>query len=158
MSRVSGDNQDFELREFTFESPGYQELRNLRFAELRKPLGLEWTGAEGEADRLDRHFGFYRRGKLVGTVVVVALKSDLAKLRQIAVVNAEQGQGMGRRLMEAVETFLAGEGVTGFELHARLAIAPFYDSLGYQRHSDLFEEIGLPHVKMTKSLRGSESI
>lgn len=158
MCRVSGENHDFELREIRWESRGYQELRNLRFAELRKPLGLEWTEPESEADRLDRHFGFYRRGKLVGTVVVAALKPGLAKLRQIAVANAEQGQGMGRGLMEAVETLLAGEGVTGFELHARLAVAPFYDSLGYQRHGDLFEEIGLPHVKMTKLLRGSGSI
>jgi ribosomal protein S18 acetylase RimI-like enzyme len=153
MSTFSGSIEGCELQEIPVESFGYQELRRLRFAELRKPLGLEWTKAEGEADRLDRHFGLYREGVPVGTVVVAAIGSGLAKLRQIAVSKAEQGRGLGRCLMDAVESLLAGEGVTQVELHARLEVAGFYDSLGYRRQGELFEEIGIPHVKMVKSLK-----
>jgi hypothetical protein len=59
MNRISKDIESWELREVFVESLEYQELLRLRFDELRRPLDLEWTEAEGEADKLDRHFGLY---------------------------------------------------------------------------------------------------
>ncbi|MDB4438356.1 GNAT family N-acetyltransferase [bacterium] len=157
MTVILGDVEGCELREIPVESHDYQELRRLRFAELRKPLGLEWTEVEGIADQLDRHFGLYLDGALVGTVVVSALKPGLAKLRQIAVARSHQSRGLGRILMAAIECLLATEGAMGFELHARVEVAGFYDSLDYLREGEHFEEIGLPHVKMVKLLSGSGS-
>jgi predicted GNAT family N-acyltransferase len=59
--------------------------------------------------------------------------------------------------MMAIENLLAREGVQRFELNARVDVAGFYDSLDYHRKGEIFEEIGLPHVKMIKLLRGNES-
>jgi predicted GNAT family N-acyltransferase len=89
--------------------------------------------------------------------VVATLKSGFAKLRQIAVARPQQGRGVGNRLMAAIENLLAREGVQRFELNARVDVAGFYDSLNYHRKGRVFEEIGLPHVKMIKLLRGNES-
>lgn len=157
MNTISRDIEGYELREVYVESLEYQELLRLRFNELRKPLGLEWTEAEGEADKKDRHFGLYHEEVLVGSVVVATLTPSFAKLRQIAVVKSQQGQGVGQSLMAAIENFLARDGVKRFELNARVDVAGFYDSLNYRRQGDFFEEIGLPHVKMIKLLRGNES-
>ena len=158
MTMILGGIEDCELRESLVGSVDYRKLRGLRFAELRKPLGLDWTEAEGKADQLDRHFGLYLNGELVGTVVISALKSGLSKLRQIAVAHSHQGRGLGRILMAGIESLLAMEGAKGFELHARLEVAGFYDALDYVREGDLFEEIGLPHVKMVKLLKESGSV
>jgi predicted GNAT family N-acyltransferase len=49
------------------------------------------------------------------------------------------------------------EGVKRFELNARVDVAEFYDTLNYHRKGEIFEEIGLPHVKMIKLVRGNES-
>mgnify|MGYP007121724961 CR=1 FL=1 len=59
MNRISKDIDGWELREVFVESLEYRELLRLRFNELRRPLDLEWTEAEGQADKLDRHFGLY---------------------------------------------------------------------------------------------------
>ena len=157
MKRISKDIESWELREFFVESSEYQELLRLRFDELRRPLDLEWTEAEGEADKLDRHFGLYYKEVLVGSVVVVTLGPGFAKLRQIAVAKPQQGRGVGQRLMIAIENILALEGVKRFELNARVDVAGFYDKLNYHRKGEIFEEIGLPHVKMIKLVRGNES-
>ncbi len=159
MNRISKDIDGWELREVFVESLEYRELLRLRFNELRRPLDLEWTEAEGQADKLDRHFGLYHEEALVGSVVVVALDHPgVAKLRQIAVTKPQQGRGVGQRLMIAVENLLVREGVKRLELNARVNVAEFYDALNYQRKGEIFEEIGLPHVKMIKLLRGNESV
>jgi predicted GNAT family N-acyltransferase len=157
MNRISKDIDGWELREVFVESLEYRELLRLRFNELRRPLDLEWTEAEGQADKLDRHFGLYHEEVLVGLVVVVTLDPGFAKLRQIAVAKPQQGRGVGQRLMIAIENLLAREGVKRLELNARVNVAEFYGALNYQRKGEIFEEIGLPHVKMIKLLRGNES-
>ncbi len=159
MNRISKDIDGWELREVFVESLEYRELLRLRFNELRRPLDLEWTEAEGQADKLDRPFGLYHEEALVGSVVVVALDHPgVAKLRQIAVAKPQQGRGVGKRLMIAIENLLVREGVKRLELNARVNVAEFYDALKYQRKGEIFEEIGLPHVKMIKFLRGNESV
>ena len=64
-----------------------------------------------------------------------------------------QEKWYGCRLMALVEGQLAGEGVRECELHSRMNVADFYEKLGYEREGEVFEEIGLPHVKMRKELR-----
>ena len=83
MDRISTDIEGWELREVFSESLEYQELLRLRFNELRKPLGLEWTEAEGEADKLDRHFGLYHEEVLVGSVVVASAVVGSAFVRSV---------------------------------------------------------------------------
>lgn len=146
--------RELDLEEVVAGSVGYRDLLALRFAELRKPLGMSWTPDELAADRGDRHFGLREGG---GPWLAVAVMHDLgngvAKLRQIAVTDARKGQGLGRILMERIEQKLEREGVAELVLNARLTVAGFYDALGYVREGDLFEEIGLPHVRMRKRLR-----
>jgi predicted GNAT family N-acyltransferase len=157
MNRISKDIESWELREVFVESLEYQELLRLRFDELRRPLNLEWTEAEGEADKLDRHFGLYYEEVLVGSVVVVTLDPGFAKLRQIAVAKPHQRRGVGQRLMIDIENLLALKGVKRLELNARVDVAEFYDRMNYHRKGEIFEEIGLPHVKMIKLVKGNES-
>lgn len=150
---IGSEQVKWEVREAQFGSEDYQDYRALRFAELRRPLGMEWAEDDLEKDERDRHFGLYRDGELVGTAVVVGLGDGVAKLRQIAVIGSKQGEGWGRRLMKLVEESLAGEGVGNCELNARLAVAGFYLKTGYEQVGEIFEEIGIPHVKMRKLIK-----
>jgi len=148
--------RDLKLWEAEVGSAEYLDLLALRFEELRKPLGMSWTAGELEADKGDRHFGLREKGDWLGTVVVSGQGAGAAKLRQIAVTGERQGEGLGRILMERIEEKLALEGVVEFVLNARLTVAEFYEAVGYLREGDLFEEIGLPHLRMRKRLkRGS---
>ena len=154
MSNLEKEGRKFH--EVEFGSEEYRQLLDLRFEELRKPLGMEWTVDELKADEDDRHFGFFGGRELLGTLVVSELGGGVAKLRQIAVTGARQGEGLGRRLMDSVEERLALDGVELCELNARLTVAVFYERTGYERVGGTFEEIGIPHVKMRKRIKPGE--
>ena len=147
-----GVMDDVQLLEVEMGSGEYEELLGLRFEELRAPLGLEWSKEELKWDEMERHFGLYLGDEVVGVMVVRELDGGVVKLRQIATARRVQGQGYGRQLMELVEGQLTGEGVCGFELHSRMEVAGFYEKLGYEPEGGVFEEIGIPHVKMRKEL------
>ncbi len=76
-----------------------------------------------------------RSGQLLGTVMA-GYDGHRGWVNYLAVTQAAQGGGLGRRLMEAVEEALAGRGCAKVNLQVRAgnaAAMAFYEALGYRR-------------------------
>jgi hypothetical protein len=74
-------------------------------------------------------------------------------MRQVAVATSAQGKGVGSALVQYAELVAMQNGFDSMLLHARASAVPFYLRLEYAIVGDLFEEVGIPHYKMTKQLR-----
>lgn len=75
-----------------------------------------------------------------------------AKVERVAVRAELRGRGLGGAMMAAVEAEAARRGWTRLLLHAQLRAARFYEGLGWRPAGGDFEEAGIPHRRMTKSL------
>ena len=84
--------------------------------------------------------------------MIVPLSSDLAKLRQMAVHENYQRQGLGSSLIRQIEPALQQRGFQNIELNAREEAVNFYQRLGYQTAGDRFMEVGIGHWKMRRQL------
>ncbi|NDV62410.1 GNAT family N-acetyltransferase [Puniceicoccales bacterium CK1056] len=145
-----------EFVEFAYGSPRYEKMLVLRDEMLRKPLGLEVYAEASEAEVDYRHFGIENGDRMVACLMCVPLENDRVKIRQMAVLTQYQGRGLGRRLMEEVEALLKSDGVGRFMLHARHTAVGFYETLGYHVVGEVFEEVGIPHRQMEKTLPGHD--
>ena len=70
----------------------------------------------------------------------------------MAVLEAYQGQGLGSILLKEVEDFAQEQGFQTISLHAQLGALKFYLNKGYQEVGNIFEEAGIPHITVEKSL------
>jgi predicted GNAT family N-acyltransferase len=77
-----------------------------------------------------------------------------AKVERVAVLEEARETGLGRRLMQAVETRARELGLSGVLLHAQLPVVRFYEKLGYVAENGPFLEAGIPHRAMHKRLAG----
>lgn len=140
------------IRVVAHGSPEYDQTVELRRTVLRRPLGLDFT-PEGLASEMDDlHLALFEDDSVVACLVLVALEDGRLKMRQVAVREDRQGTGLGRQLVRAAETQATGQGFLTMTLHARETAVPFYLSLGYAVEGEPFEEVGLPHRAMSKSL------
>ncbi|MFB6091937.1 MAG: GNAT family N-acetyltransferase [Haloquadratum sp.] len=109
------------------------------------------------------HFVAYDDGDVVGAarlrgVSDAALRAapadddPTAKVERVAVAADRRGEGWGRRIMTAVETRARERDFGRIVLHAQTSVRSFYVELGYHAHGEEFEEAGIPHVEMTKTL------
>jgi len=74
----------------------------------------------------------------------------VGKLMQMAVDLQRQGEGIGRRLVMAVESRAFGElGIEELFCHARDEAIPFYAKLGWTTDPEPFTEAGISHHRMT---------
>jgi predicted GNAT family N-acyltransferase len=74
-------------------------------------------------------------------------------LGRVAVAQDQRGTGLGSRLMRAVHAYLQMRGVDALFCHAQLPAQAFYEQLGYETVGTPFDEGGIQHVLMKKSLR-----
>jgi len=141
-----------KFQEIEFNSPAYQQELLLRDAVLRRPLGLNLKNDDLSQESLSWHYGLFREDTLVASVIAVPRSKTRVQLKQMAVAVDHQGQGCGRLLVEVLEQRLLQKEIREIVLHARISALPFYLKLGYAPVGELFEEVGIPHRLMEKSL------
>ncbi|MFC4552544.1 MULTISPECIES: GNAT family N-acetyltransferase [Halorussus] len=81
-----------------------------------------------------------------------AVDDGVGKVERIAVVESRRGEGWGRATMDELEATAEARGFSTLVMHAQTPVEGFYRELGYETTSDVFEEAGIPHVEMEKSL------
>ncbi|NTX05342.1 GNAT family N-acetyltransferase [Myxococcus sp. CA051A] len=141
--------------EFTFIQPGhalYEAELELRFRVLREPLGHTRDAVKFPFEAQSLHLVAHQGDSVLGCVLFHPEDSHGGRLFQMAVTPHLQGQRLGARLVHALEAELVRRGVTHVHLHARQAVVPFYERLGYSVYAEAFTEVGIPHRHMEKSL------
>lgn len=124
---------------------------------LRRQVFCVEQGVEEalEVDGLDPqclHVAAWHEGAMVGTARLRPLSSTEAKAERVAVLRAWRRRGVGKALMDALEQSAIQQGFSILRLHAQEGALPFYDAIGYHREGPMFEEAGIPHQEMWRSL------
>ena len=136
-----------------FTSEFYLKSQKLRNQVLREPLGQNLFD-EDLSDEINQfHFVALEKAEVLGVVVLVPhYKNGRGKLRQMATSEEVRGRGYGIMLVKALELFASEHGMKSIILHARHNAIGFYEKLGYQITSDVFQEVGIDHVVMEKNI------
>ena len=90
--------------------------------------------------------------RVVGTALLLPNypKPGTGKLMQMAVDKQRHGEGIGTRLVVAIEQRAFGQlGLEELFCHSRDTAYGFYQALGWAFDSDTFDEAGVPHRRMT---------
>ena len=74
----------------------------------------------------------------------------LAKLQRMAVIDDARGSGVGKKLLAFLEGEARSRGATRFTLGAQLHARGFYEKNGYAAIGEIFDDAGIPHVRMEK--------
>ena len=142
------------IRQIGYNSIEYKEMVQLRYRILRAPLGLTFTENDLQKDKKDYLLGAYLsdNNSIVGCCILTSLSSDTMQLRQMAISENYQRNGIGSKLMKHAEEIAKNKGYIYMYLHARKIAVDFYIEHGYDTKREEFTEVGIPHYEMTKKL------
>lgn len=147
-----------KIQHIAFDSPLYRDCLELRNKILRIPLGLELSAQDLAEEDTQIHFAALENDLLSACVTFKPVDQHRVKLRQMAVNKHQQGKGVGSALVRFAEGYVRALGFCKIELSARVEAAAFYERLGYSTEGEGFMELGIAHVKMTKSIAMIDSI
>jgi len=147
-----------QIRRITMGDPLYAQECALREAVLLKPIGhdlawfrREFAGVEEKFEHFVAVFDHPLGPRVVGCAALLPdhPAKGTGKLMQMAIDAQRQGEGIGTRLVVALERRAFGElGMTELFCHARDTAYGFYLNLGWEFDSPTFKEGGVDHRKM----------
>lgn len=131
----------------------FAQYYELRWRILRKPWNQP-RGSEQDMEEASSYHLMARDGQhVIGVARLQFPTDDAAQLRYMAVDDAWQGKGVGRKIVSHMEEVARQQGAHHLFLHARDNALGFYQKLGYEIVEPsylLFASI--QHYKMQKSL------
>ena len=130
------------------------EIVALRHAVLRPGLPPESAEFDGDDAPSTRHYGAVAGGEVIGCLSF--MRSDRGgpahQLRGMATAASARGTGIGRALLRfADEALVAATGIRGLWCNARVESIGFYERVGWEVVSDVFDVPGVgPHRVMVR--------
>jgi GNAT superfamily N-acetyltransferase len=126
----------------------------LRWLVLRAPWGEPPGSERDELDGIAEHAYVQSDDGRPLAIGRLHLNSpEEAQIRYMAVAESARGKGLGRRIVEYLETIARDRGATTVVLNAREEVAGFYQTMGYEiigAGPTLFGAV--KHVRMQKRL------
>lgn len=110
---------------------------------------LEWDASDATAVHA---LACNRLGQAVATGRLLPHAPGVARIGRMAVVRPLRGSQLGRSVLQALERVAQVRGDTAVVLHAQCSAEDFYIRNGYVRQGAVFEEAGIRHIEMQKSL------
>jgi GNAT superfamily N-acetyltransferase len=133
-----------------------QDVIDLRHAILRAGLPRETAVFPGDDDPAARHYGAFEGDRLIGCVTLHPNQwrdAPAWQLRGMAVDSTLQTRGVGKALIDFLESDIRDSAVLQLWCNARVPASKFYEKMGWRIVSEVFEiPTAGPHVKMTKRL------
>lgn len=130
--------------------PKIHKIRYLVFQiEQGVDPALEFDGNDDQA----KHLLVYLDQAAIATARIRPTAPQTVKLERFAVLPAARGLGVGRDLMRFILECLPQQQITLLWLNAQVPVRGFYEKFEFEPEGDVFEEAGIPHIRMKKLLR-----
>lgn len=117
--------------------------------EQRIPAAMEWDASDATALHA---VACNRLGFPLATGRLAQEAPGLARIGRMAVRRPLRGGRAGRAVLDALIALAARRGDREIVLSAQLSAVPFYARAGFTQSGPGFEEAGIPHVEMRRSL------
>ncbi len=106
----------------------------LRYHVLREPLGQPHGSEKDDYEPISEHYMAVddNTGQIVGAVKLFEKEPGVGQFSHLAVAEACQGQGIGRKLIDTVEARARTLGYSKLGTLTRLTATGFYEKCGYQ--------------------------
>jgi YbgC/YbaW family acyl-CoA thioester hydrolase len=93
-----------------------------------------------------------RYGVPLGTARLLQPEMGVAQIGRMAVTRLMRGSGFGHALLEALVQAAQNRGDREVRLHAQRSAEGFYKRQGFVPVGEPFDEVGIPHLEMRRSL------
>lgn len=131
----------------------FEKYYELRWRILRKPWNQPLGSERDDNEDTSFHLMATENNKILAVARLQFINDTTAQLRYMAIDNQSEGQGIGRSIVEAMETYARDNGANSIFLHARENAAGFYKKTGFKVEEKsylLFDCI--QHYRMTKTI------
>jgi predicted GNAT family N-acyltransferase len=134
------------------KSDNLADAHFVRAEVFQKGQGVPASRDFDDLDESAEQFVAYDGDQPVGTARYRIVGDKIGKVERVAVLSSQRGKKLGYAIMNTIEDVAREQSLSKLILESQQSAIGFYESLGYVQEGEVFEDVGIPHVKMSKSL------
>lgn len=132
-----------------------EELRNAKWVRMDVFQQEQGISASTDLDGRDAeatHIVAYLNEMPIGTTRMRRLSDGSAKIERMAVLREFRQRGIGDQILKYAIDFLRDKHIKIARLSSQEQVKGFYQRLGFEESSDVFDEANIRHIMMEKRL------
>ncbi|MDN7144946.1 GNAT family N-acetyltransferase [Liquorilactobacillus mali] len=118
---------------------------------LERDLSLE-----DEFDNNDRETTIYSvifsNKKPISTARFLPLDEDIVRITRVATLKEYRGKKLGTKVVRSLENIAQQKNFKKIVIHSEMTAVTFYETLGYVRSGDIYQEDGVACVNLIKTI------
>jgi len=144
----------YKFSEFTLEQLyDVMALREAVFTHEQHCTEVDFDGLDKQAMHLlgiqGNHIIAYARVLPKGVY-----HKDAISFGRLAIPNKYRGKGFGKQMMQEIIDYIAENyPSTPVKFSAQLYLQPFYENFGFHAVGEVYDEGGIPHIRMEKYIK-----
>lgn len=142
---------DFQIKPVNYHD-SQAEIQAIRIEVFQQEQGVDPALEFDGQDLNSQQFLAYLNEQPVGTARIRFLSPKVAKIERLAVLAKVRGQGIGKRLTEVAIEFAQEKQAREIVINSQEYVKELYQKLGFVQEGGIFDEAGIPHVKMKLNL------
>lgn len=143
---------NFLIRKFDINSQEYKISLEIRDEVFRKPQGLSIYDDDLSDDFESEMYAGFLGERMISMAFLKPTENNEGIVRAVIVLDQFRGLGYGKLMMDKIHESARKLGIKKLSLKGRTTAKGFYESLGYETTSQVFDYKGIPHVTMEKEV------
>jgi YbgC/YbaW family acyl-CoA thioester hydrolase len=136
----------------TLRQPAAMVRQEVFIQEQKIPMAEEWD----EADAVALHaVAWNRLGAPLATGRLLPAEQQTGRIGRMAVTRTLRGSGVGQKVLQHLVQAAQQRQDKQLLLHAQEQVQSFYARHGFVAQGDVFDEVGIAHIAMVKTLSDS---
>lgn len=126
---------------------------DIRFRVFTIEQGFAKKDDLDEFDSKSIHIIVYQNSKAIATARMFKENDKTYHIGRIAVLKKYRNNGVGSFILSIFESKSKELGANKINIGSQIDKTGFYEKCGYEKHGDIFDDAGYPHIMMQKQIK-----
>jgi predicted GNAT family N-acyltransferase len=142
---------NIHLLKLNFKDNNFSIIRNVRKNVFADELGISESKLFDKYDEICDHFILFDGKNAVGAVRFMLYEKTI-KLERMAILQEYRKNSYGKHSILQLREFYNSLGYTQIFLDSIYSVRGFYKKCGFLEQGEIFQRVGIKHVRMSLSL------
>tara|TARA_B100001750_G_scaffold134625_1_gene107106 strand:- start:177 stop:611 length:435 start_codon:yes stop_codon:yes gene_type:complete len=142
---------NIQLLKLNFNDNDFSIIRDIRKIVFTDEFGISELELFDEQDKTCDHFLLFDGQKTIGSLRIIIIDQKI-KLERMAIFKEFRAKSHGKNSILQIKEYYSSLGFSQIFLDSIYSVKEFYKKCGFIENGDIFQRVGIDHIRMTLSL------
>ena len=142
---------EINILKLNFNDEDFSHIRNIRKSVFNTELGILESELFDKHDETCDHFLIFDGKKIVGSVRIRSMNTSI-KLERMAILKEFRTKNYGKNCILQIKEYYSTKNFSRIILDSIYSASGFYKKCGFIEEGEIFQRVGIDHIRMSLTL------